>query len=99
MGAEISLPVISSANQSRLVKIGAHSVPDCQASQQLLTIRPTTMRLVSLARLATIRNTVAPTMRWGQTASRLTFRNNPEPARTEPARTEQCEPNQRAPNQ
>jgi len=56
----------------------AHSLPDCQASQQLLTIRPLSIRSASLASLATIRNTVAPTIRWGQTAGRLTLRNNSE---------------------
>jgi len=56
-----------------------HSVPDCQALKQLLTIRPPTMRLASPASLATIRNNGPPTMSWAQTVARLTFRNNGPP--------------------
>jgi hypothetical protein len=51
-GSRNQPPVISSANQSRLAKIGAHSLPDCQAPQQLLTIRPPTMQRASLTSLA-----------------------------------------------
>jgi hypothetical protein len=53
-GSRNQPPMISSANQSSLAKIGTHSLPDCQALQRLLTIRPLTIRRASLTSLATI---------------------------------------------
>jgi hypothetical protein len=77
-GSRNQPPVTNPAYQSSVAKLGAHSVPDCQASATIRNNSPPTIRWHSLASLATIRNnTLALWLTLSAAAASITQRGNP----------------------